>query len=509
MWCGEADLKVQRSPLVIALFYRISLVKSSSGELTRGISVVTCSDTEFGQAMRVGYVRVSKGEQEEALVQQTARVNKAGVVLMFSDIESGKNDKRINFNKLLAMCRDGNVTEVVVTRLDRLARSVITIHRTMAMFEEMNVKLIVLDAPVDDSSSPFGWFSMNQMAGLAEFESRLLQSRVNHGMAFFREQNKAKTPPFGYARINEKYAPDLTVHVSGKTHWQIATEIIVYFLSNQASLRNTIQHFIKTYNIKFSPPGLRGWLLNPTLQGHTRYNVKYNRVDSSKWDVRENTHLALISKETYKQIEARLVENKRLWGKNFGGSVGRADAIGNYLLSGQILCGYCGGKVYVHDKKKSMAVRCKQRRMYGDSVCTNKAGVYLIKVITAVDEALTTKAIEIKNYVVTGQPDNEDSPEMIELKNKIEVLQKLPPDSIIDEAIEKTILKVQQLQQKNIQVVKFGTGLQKELVDAFSDIDFFKTLPEENKRQLYKRFVKYVKVLNGNIIEVALIDILL
>lgn len=460
--------------------------------------------------MRVGYVRVSKGEQEDALVQQAARVNKAGVILMFSDIESGKNDKRKEFNKMLAMCREGNVTEVVVTRIDRLARSVITIHRTMAMFEELKVKLIVLDSPIDDSASPFGWFSMNQMAGLAEFESRLLQSRVNHGMAYFREQNKAcQNPPFGYARFNEKYVPDMTVHEpSSKTHWLIATEIVEYFLSNQASLRNSIQFFLKKYNVKFSPAGLRAWLKNPTLQGHTRYNVKFNRVNPENWDIRENTHQALISKETYQEIEARLMENQKMWGRNFGGSTGRANAVGNYLLSGQILCGCCGGKVYVHDKKKSVAVRCKQRRMYGDSVCTNKAGVHLQKIIETVDEALTARAIELKNYVVTGQPNTEDSPEVIELKNKVEVLQKLPQDSIIDEAIEKTILKVQQLQQKNIQLVKFGTGLQKELVDAFSDNEFFEIMPEENKRQLYKRFVKHVKVLNGDVIEVALIDIL-
>jgi site-specific DNA recombinase len=78
--------------------------------------------------MRVGYVRVSKFEQEDALVQQTARIEKAGCTLIFSDIESGKSDQRKNFNKLLAMCRTGQVTEVVITRVDRLARSVVTIH---------------------------------------------------------------------------------------------------------------------------------------------------------------------------------------------------------------------------------------------------------------------------------------------------------------------------------------------------------------------------------------------
>lgn len=471
--------------------------------------MVNCFNTEFrGESMRVGYVRVSTGEQEDALVQQTARINKAGVVLVFSDIESGRSDKRKEFNKMLAMCRSGQITEVVVTRIDRLARSVITISKTMALFEELGVKLIILDAPIDDPSSPFGWFSLNQMAGLAEFESRLLQNRTKHGLAYFREQNKAcPQPPFGYIRVNEKYEPDMTVHESGKTHWQIATEIVEYFLSNKASLRNTIQYFIKEYNVKFSPPGLRAWLRNPTLQGHTRYGVRNNRVNPNNWDIRENTHQRLFSKEIYQQIEARLLENQRLWGKNFEGGNNKNN-IGSYLLSGQIICGSCGYKCYVHDKKKAMGIRCKRRRIYGDTACSNKTAVSLPKVVEAVDGALTKKAIELKNYTVNNQPSIEDTPEITELKTRLQSLQMLPQDEIIEEAIEKMILKIQHLQQKSIQSINIGNGIINEVKESFSDYEFFKTLPQEVKKELYKKFVKHVKVLNGNIVEVALIDIL-
>lgn len=455
--------------------------------------------------MRVGYVRVSKGEQEDALVQQTARVEKAGVALIFSDIESGKSDKRKNFNKMLQMCREGGITEVVITRLDRLARSVITIHRTIAMFGEMGVKLTILDAPVDDASSPFGWFSMNQMAGLAEFESRLLQNRVKHGLAHFREQNKAcPNPPFGYARVNEKYVPDIRIHEpSGKTHWQIAAEIVEYYLSDGVSLRNTIQHFIKKYNVKFSPSGLRSWLRNPVLQGHTHYNKKYNRVKPENWDIRENTHQALISKETARAIEARVLENQRLWGKNF-----HQPEVTSYLLSGQIFCGCCGYKCYVHDKKKSMGIRCKRRRIYGEAACSNKTAIPLDKVVEAVDNALTTKAIELQNYTVNNQPNVEDTPEIVELKNKLESLRRLPQDSIIEEAIGKMILKIQQLQQNRNQNIHISNVVIKQLKDSFSDYEFFKTLPKDVKQELYKTFVKHVKVLNGDVIEVALVDML-
>ena len=208
--------------------------------------------------MKAGYVRVSTREQDEgnALEQQTARVEKAGAVMIFSDVESGRSDKRKEFNKMITLCKQGKVTEVICTRIDRLGRSVVGIHKAIAIFEEHQVKLTVLDAPVD-STSPFGWFSVNQMAGLAEFESRLLANRIKNGMDFFREQKKASPrPPFGYCRVDEKYAPDLS-EIQGKTKWAIASEIVDFFLSDNATLRSTamlileyLQHILDGCRIK-------------------------------------------------------------------------------------------------------------------------------------------------------------------------------------------------------------------------------------------------------------------
>ncbi|NJM18281.1 MAG: recombinase family protein [Richelia sp. SM1_7_0] len=154
--------------------------------------------------MKVGYVRVSTGEQEEALVQQTERIKKAGVTIIFSDVKSGRSDNRIEFNKLLEQCRNGEISEIVITRIDRLARSIVTINKAIALFNQMGIKLIILDSPVDDLQNPFAKFSLNQMGALAEFELDLLQNRVKHGYNHFREQGKAcPQPPFGYARIDE------------------------------------------------------------------------------------------------------------------------------------------------------------------------------------------------------------------------------------------------------------------------------------------------------------------
>ncbi|NJL10887.1 MAG: hypothetical protein HC908_13915 [Calothrix sp. SM1_7_51] len=118
-----------------------------------------------------------------------------------------------------------------------------------------------------------------------------------------------------------------------------------------------------------------------------------------------------------------------------------------------------------------------------------------LKSLNAVDNALTTKAIQLKNYTVNGQPNVEDTPEIIELKNKLESLQRLPQDSIIEEAIGKMILKIQHLQQKSNYSINISSGVINQLRESFSDCEFFQTLPEDVKKELYKTFVKYVKIL--------------
>ncbi|MEM7727099.1 MAG: fdxN element excision recombinase XisF [Cyanobacteria bacterium P01_A01_bin.45] len=455
--------------------------------------------------MRVGYVRVSTGEQEEALIQQTERIRKAGVAMIFSDVKSGRSNNRKEFTKLLEACRNGDISEIVITRIDRLARSIVTINKAIALFNQIGIKLIILDSPVDDLQNPFAKFSLNQMGALAEFELDLLQNRVKHGYNHFREQGKAcPQPPFGYARIDEKYAPDLSLHKSGKTHWAIAKEIIEYLLINQSSIRKTIQYFLQEYDVKFSTTGLTTWLHNPVLRGNTRYNVKKNRNNPENWDIRYNTHEPLISSETYREIEILLAENSRRWGKNNRNN----SNIGQGLLSGQMFCGNCGGKCYPNNKPY-IPVRCKNRGMYGDKYCQNKKGIHLAKVINTVDQALTQKAIALKDFTIENQPKEEtETAEVIELRSSLQNLQKLPPNAAIEEAIVKIKLQIQQHQINTTDKVIFQAEQLKEFVQLFSDPRLYKNMKESVKNKVYKKFIKSVTISNGEVVAINFIEFL-
>lgn len=458
--------------------------------------------------MRVGYVRVSTGEQEEALIQQTERIKKAGVSLIFSDVKSGRSDNRTEFNKLLEACQKGDISEIVITRIDRLARSIVTINKAVALFNELGIKLIILDSPVDDLENPFTKFSLNQMGALAEFELDLIQNRVKHGYKHLREQGKASPPvPFGYKRVDGLYQPDLSVHQlpdkSTKTKWAIAKEIVEYLLINKKSIRATIQYFLNEYKIKFSTTGLTNWLHNPTLRGHTRYGVRANRKNPENWDIRYNTHEPLISSETYEQILALLAENSRRWGRN-----GDKSKVGKGLLSGQMFCGDCGGKMYAHNKPYT-PIYCKKRGMYGSDFCKNKKTIHLATVIEAVDKALTEKAVALKDYTVNNQSHAEiETAEVLELRNTLENLQKLPPNAAIEEAIVKIKLQIVEFQQHSHDSVIFRSEQVKEFVELFSDTRLYKNMNESLKIKLYKKFIKSVTILGGKIVTISFIEFL-
>jgi site-specific DNA recombinase len=445
--------------------------------------------------MRVGYARVSTGEQDDALVQQMARLQKTGVDKIFSDIKSGKSNKRQEFNKLLSLCKKGEIKEIVITRIDRLARSVVSMSRAIALFEEMNIKLTILDAPVEDISNPFSKFSINQMGALAQFESDLLQSRVKHGYNYFREKNKAPSHvPFGYIRIDERYAPDLNLQESGKSNWTIAREIIDWMIANKASIRGTTHYTQSQYGIRWSITGFHNWLKNPVLRGHTRYNVHNKQHKPELWDVRKDTHTALIDPITDEQLQSLMEHNQRIWGGNrLQGNRGTS------LLSGQIYCNCCGGKCYISRKDKDL-LTCSKRNTYGKTYCSNKRATPLPQVVEYVDNALSQRAIALRDYALSE--DEPESNELIELRHKLESLEKIPKDDVIEDAIAKIKVKIHQYKK-----ITFNLALVDEWVHTFSDIRYFQLLPQENKSELYRKFLHAVVIDSGSVVRVEFVDI--
>ena len=127
--------------------------------------------------MKLGYARVSTEDQN--LDGQCRRLSAAGCEKLFEEKLSGARRNRPRLEKLIEQLRKGDI--LVVTRLDRLARSTSELLRIAERLTEKSAGLQSLDEPWADTTSPSGRMVMTIFAGIAEFERTLIISRTSDG----------------------------------------------------------------------------------------------------------------------------------------------------------------------------------------------------------------------------------------------------------------------------------------------------------------------------------------
>jgi DNA invertase Pin-like site-specific DNA recombinase len=452
---------------------------------------------EYKKIMRVyGYARVSTQEQAEefdALNQQIARLKAAGATEVLVDVESGRSDARRCFNELLKLVQQNQVEEVIITRIDRLGRSVITIHKAIEIFVQHHVNLRVLDAPVDPNS-PFGWFSINQMSGLAEFESRLLSQRVKQGNEYFRQQLKFCVPPFGYAKDeNHRLIPNYGIHAkSGKTYFELA-RVIVNLILEMRSLKDVCEYIYTEYEVVFSVSGLRDWVKNPILQGHTAYFVKRKKGVNREPIINFNTHTALITSETVEAIQHKLSANRKY----------RSSATstrGKYPLAGLIKCVHCGGSMYRNFSRhqtRTEYMRCVNYSKPGKYHCQNAKCTRLREITTQTVADLCRNAPQLIEHLEnqSGTTEVVHSQEVEKLSHELSVLRLLRssnPD--IMQAIAKIEATINTRSIPSKIVDRYTLENAKRKIAIASQVKFWESLTEEELQAALAEFVDKVEV---------------
>ena len=135
--------------------------------------------------MKVGYTRVSKQEQNEAL--QRDALKEAGCEKYFSDKMTGSNFESKGLEELLAFVRPGDT--VIVWKLDRLGRSLKDLIETLNVLKDRGVDFISLTEKID-TTTPGGKLIFHLMGALAEFERDLIRERTNAGLAAARARGR-------------------------------------------------------------------------------------------------------------------------------------------------------------------------------------------------------------------------------------------------------------------------------------------------------------------------------
>jgi len=135
-------------------------------------------------AQVVGYARVSSVGQ--SLDVQLKKLDEADCTKVYSEKRSGRQyETRRELQDCLAYLRDGDT--LVISRLDRMARSVLDLARIAELLEKKGVSLKVLDQSIDTSTSE-GRLMFSLLSAFAQFEADIRAERQADGIRLAQEK---------------------------------------------------------------------------------------------------------------------------------------------------------------------------------------------------------------------------------------------------------------------------------------------------------------------------------
>jgi DNA invertase Pin-like site-specific DNA recombinase len=168
---------------------------------------------------KVGYARVSSLKQDYQ--GQVEALRAAGCERVYSEKVSGKSaeDRRL-LRRMMKELLPGDT--VIVAKLDRLARNTRDLHNILHELTTAEVGFTALDEAWCDTTTDIGQLLVTIMAGIAQFERKLIRRRCEEGIA----RAKRKGTKFGRKRIMtpEQIRTAAQRNAQGETPAELAKE---------------------------------------------------------------------------------------------------------------------------------------------------------------------------------------------------------------------------------------------------------------------------------------------
>ncbi len=168
--------------------------------------------------MLVGYARTSTLEQEAGLEAQLRELEALGCEKVFQEQASSVGQRKA-LEQALEFTREGDT--FVVTKLDRLARSVPHLWEIIRKLRAKGVDIRIVNMGID-TNTPTGKLMLNVLGGIAEFERERMLERQREGIAKAKVDGKYRgRKPTARAKANEITA----LHAQGISLSEIARRL--------------------------------------------------------------------------------------------------------------------------------------------------------------------------------------------------------------------------------------------------------------------------------------------
>lgn len=176
------------------------------------------SDTRQTKRLTIGYARVSTDKQADSggsLLAQAAKLNAMAILRdvhlaeIVSDAgESAKDMDRPGLQRVLSLCDSGKVETVIVSKLDRLTRSVRDLADLLELFERRKVSLVSVSESLDTGSS-HGKLILNIMTAVSQWEREAIGERTSVVLQHKRAGRQVYTrhDPYGFMRRGDELVP--------------------------------------------------------------------------------------------------------------------------------------------------------------------------------------------------------------------------------------------------------------------------------------------------------------
>lgn len=497
----------------------------------------------------VAYVRVSSREQAEdtqALEQQRARVIAAGAEYIFEDVQKGRDKKRPNFDKLIDLVKCGKIRKVVITRIDRITRSLVMLKRLVDVFNEYGVDLEILDQNLDLSSAQ-GKLLLNILGTLAEWEVDLLSERVKHGKQHQRNQKWANgSCPWGYRVENHQYVldqtpflcllsdrPDNYLELSqtndrpmlpGRTIAELARDCIDIFFQKKGA-RRALKVIFSKYGIvktqaKFNGTdkvfhwtirGFTQWLMNPVLDGHTAYlryktiNGKCRFLPQDQWQIVQDTHphQRLFRDDEAAAVKTIIQTNLCNGSGTFQMSLTGSDNYRPFTYqTGLIHCQECGSRCTAKGNgAKYLYYACRHAGLG----CTNHKAVKRQHIEESIIEALVEKSHRLnQGESLFDKPLSVPSEALVELEAKLAWLEQSPSfDPDIEDLKQKIRRQIEEEKNPFLSKDKVFDSSVEELIRAGNNLAIWHLLNNDEKVEIYRKLVKKVYIRDGKVVSIV------